>query len=130
MERQSRLFIGGVKLLSSFCPRAALELHHHDGDVVGAAAVERLQHDALGAEVRLVQAFPHEAHGLLVAERVPQAVRGQDHELRLELVQVKGQDIWVWDDHIQVLQRVVTKRARHGQDALHTPRTVETDEAT
>lgn len=107
----------------------AFEFDHHDGDVVGATAVEGLEDDALGAEVRLVQALPDEADGLLVAEGVPQPVRGQDQELRLQLVQVEGHDVGIGDDHVQVLQRVVAERARHGQDALDSPGTIETDEA-
>lgn len=107
----------------------AFELDHHDGDVVGATTVEGLEDDALGAEVRLVQALPDEADGLLVAEGVPQPVGRQDHELRLQLVQVEGHDVGIGDDHIEVFQRVVAKGARHGQDALDPPGTVETDEA-
>jgi len=107
-----------------------LELHHHDGDVVGATAVEGLQHDALGAVVRLIQPLAHEAHRLLVAEGIPQAVRRQDHELGLQLVQVEGHNVGVGDDHVEVLQRVVAQRAGHGQDTLHAPGAVEADETT
>lgn len=109
-------------------PGSALELHHHDGDVVGAAAVERLEDDALGAEVRLVQALADEPDGLLVAESVPQAVGRQDHELWLKFVQVKGHDVRVGDDDVEVLQRVVSKRAGHGQDPLDPPGAIKTDE--
>lgn len=107
----------------------AFEFDHHDGDVVGATAVEGLEDDALGAEMRLVQALPDEADGLFVAEGVPQPVWRQDHELWLQLVQVKGHDVGIRDDHVEVFQGVVAKRARHGQDALYPPGTVETDEA-
>ena len=110
-------------------PSSTLELHHHDGNVVGAAAVEGLKDDALGAEVRLVQALADEPDGLLVAEGVPQAVGGQDHELRLQFVQVKGHDVRVGDDHVEVFQWVVPERAGHRQDSLHSPGAVETDEA-
>lgn len=79
--------------------------------------------------MRLVQSLPDEADCLLVAEGVPQAVRGQDHELGLQLVQVKGHDVGIWDNHVEVFQRVVAQGARHGKDALDAPRTVETDEA-
>lgn len=57
-------------------PSAAFELHHHDGDVVRAAAVEGLEDDALGTEVRLIQALADEADGLFVTEGVPQAIGG------------------------------------------------------
>lgn len=107
----------------------AFEFDHHDGDVVGATAVEGLEDDALGAEMRLVQALPDEANGLFVAEGVPQPVRRQDHELRLQLVQVKGHDVGIGDDHVEVFQGVVAERAWHGQDALDSPGTVETNEA-
>lgn len=90
---------------------AAFKLHHHDGDVVRAAAVERLQDDALGAEVGLVETLADEAHGLLVAEGIPQAIGRQDHELWLQFVQVKGHDVRVGDDYIEVLQWVVPERA-------------------
>ena len=109
-------------------PGSALELHHHDGDVVGAAAVEGLEDDALGAEVRLVQALADEPDGLLVAESIPQAVGRQDHELWLKFVQVKGHDVRVGDDDVEVLQRVVSKRAGHGQDPLDSPGAIKTDE--
>lgn len=109
-------------------PSSAFELHHHDGDVVGASAVERLEDDAFGAEVRLVQTLANEPDGLLVAESIPQAVRCQDHKLRLEFVQVKGHDIRVRDDYVEVLQWVVPKRAGHSQDSLHSPGSIKTDE--
>lgn len=107
----------------------AFEFDHHDGDVVGTTAVEGLEDDALGAEMRLVQALPDEADGLFVAEGVPQPVGRQDHELRLQLVQVKGHDVRIRNDHVEVFQGVVAKRARHGQDPLDSPGTIETDEA-
>lgn len=88
-------------------PSSTFELHHHDSDVVGAAAVEGLQDDALGAKVRLVQTLADEPDGLLVAESVPQAIGCQNHELWLQFVQVKGHDIGVGDDYVEVLQRVV-----------------------
>lgn len=106
----------------------AFELDHHDGDVVRATAVEGLKDDALGAKVRLVQSFPDEANRLLVAEGVPQAVRCQDHELGLQLVQVEGHDVGIGNDHVEVFQRVIAQRAGHGQDALDAPRAIETDE--
>jgi len=109
-------------------PGSTFELHHHDGDVVGAAAVEWLEDDALGAEVRLVQTLADEPDGLLVAERVPQAVWGQDHELWLQLVHVKGHDIGVGDDYIEVFKWVVPERARHSQDPLDSPGSIKTDE--
>lgn len=86
---------------------STFELHHHDGDVVGAAAVERLEDDALGAKVRLIQTLADKPDGLLVAESVPQAIRRQDHELWLQFVQVKGHDVGVGDDYVEVFQRVV-----------------------
>lgn len=108
----------------------AFKLNHHDGDVVRTTTIEGLEDDALGAEVRLVQSFPDEANRLLVAEGVPQAIGRQDHKLRLHLVQVKRHDVGIRDDHVQVLQRVIAKRTGHGQDALDTPRAVETNETT
>lgn len=107
----------------------AFEFDHHDSDVVRTTTVEGLEDDALGAEMRLVQALPDEADGLFVAEGVPQPVGRQDHELRLQLVQVKGHDVGIGNDHVEVFQGVVAKRARHGQDPLDSPGTVETDEA-
>lgn len=80
--------------------------------------------------MRLAQSFPDEANRLLVAEGVPQAVRGQDHELWLQLVQVKRHDVRVRNDHVEVLQRVIAQRTGHGQDALDAPRAVEADEPT
>lgn len=77
----------------------------------------------------LVQPLPDEADRLLVAESVPQAVRRQDHELRLQLVQVEGHDVGIGNDHVEVLQGIVAQRAGHGQDALHAPGAVEADEA-
>lgn len=109
-------------------PSSTFELHHHDSDVVGAAAVKRLQDDAFGAEVRLVQALANEPDGLLVAESIPQAIGRQDHELWLEFVQVKGHDIRVRDDYVEVLQWVVPQRAGHSQDSLHSPGSIKTDE--
>lgn len=50
------------------------KFNHHDCDVVWAAAVKRLQHDALGAEMWLVEALADETHGLLVTEGIPQAI--------------------------------------------------------
>lgn len=108
----------------------ALELDHHDSDVVRTTTVEGLQDDALGAKVRFVQSFPDEADRLLVAEGVPQAVRRQDHELWLQLVQVEGHDVRIRNDHIQVLQRVIAQGTGHGQDALDSPGAIEADEAT
>lgn len=99
----------------------ALKLHHHDCDVVRATTIEGLEDDTLGTKVRLVQSFPDEANGLLVAEGVPQAVGCQDHELWLQLVQVEGHDVGIRNDHVEVLQRIVAQRTRHGQDALDTP---------
>lgn len=69
--------------------RPAFKLDHHDSDVVRASTVKGLKDDALGAKMRLVQPIPDEAHRLLVAEGVPQAVGRQDHELGLQLVQVE-----------------------------------------
>lgn len=109
-------------------PSTAFELHHHDSDVVGAAAVERLEDDALGAKVGLIQALANEPDSLLIAERVPQAVGGQYHELWLQFVQVKGHDVRVRDHYIEVLQRVVPKRAGHSQDTLNSPGSIKTDE--
>lgn len=86
---------------------STFELHHHDGDVIRAASVERLEDDALGAEVRLVQTLTDEPHRLFVTECVPQAVGRQDHELWLQFVQVKGHDIRIGDDYVEVFQRVV-----------------------
>lgn len=106
----------------------AFKLDHHDGDVVGATTIEGLEDDALGAEMRLVQSFPDEANRLLIAEGVPQAVRRQDHELRLQLVQVKRHDVRIRNDHVEVLQGVIAQRTGHGQDALDTPRAIEADE--
>lgn len=106
----------------------SFKLDHHDGDVVRATAIEGLEHDALGAEMRLVQSLPDEANRLLVAEGVPQAVRRQDHELGLQLVQVKRHDVRIRNDHVEVLQGVIAQRPGHGQDALDTPRTIEADE--
>lgn len=119
--------IGSCRRLALASP--AFEFDHHDGDVVGTTAVEGLQDDALGAEMRLVQALPDEADGLVVAEGVPQPVGRQDHELRLQLVQVEGHDVGIGNDHVEVFQGVVAERARHGQDPLDSPGTVETDEA-
>lgn len=107
----------------------AFEFDHHDSDVVGTTTVEGLEDDALGAKMRLIQALPDEADGLFVAEGVPQPVGRQDHELRLQLVQVKGHDVGIGNDHVEVFQGVVAKRARHGQDPLDSPGTIETDEA-
>lgn len=67
----------------------AFKFDNHDSNIVRAPTVEGLEDDALGAKVRLVQSLPDEADCLLVAEGVPQAVRCQDHELWLQLVQVK-----------------------------------------
>lgn len=106
----------------------SLKLDHHDGDVVRATAIKGLEHDALSAKMRLVQSLPDEANRLLVAEGVPQAVRCQDHELRLELVQVKRHDVGIRNDHVEVLQGVIAQRTGHGQDALDTPRTIKADE--
>lgn len=92
-------------------PSSTFELHHHDSDVVGAATVERLEDNAFGAEVRLVQTLANEPDSLLVAESIPQAIGGQDHELWLQFVQVKGHDIGVRDHYIEVLQWIVPKRA-------------------
>lgn len=110
--------------------RPAFKLYHHDGDVVRAATVERLQDDALGAEVGLVKTLADKPHGLLVAEGVPQAIGRQDHELWLQFIQVKGHDVRVGDDYIEVLQWVVPERAGHGQDPLNSPGTIKTDEST
>lgn len=109
-------------------PSSTFELHHHDSDVVGAATVERLEDNAFGAEVRLVQTLANKPDSLLVAESIPEAIRSQDHELWLQFVQVKGHDIRVGDDYIEVLQWVVPKRARHSQDSLDSPGSVKTDE--
>lgn len=92
---------------------STFKLHHHDGDVIGAAAVERLEDDTLGAEVRLVQTLTDKPHRLLVAEGVPQAVGCQDHELWLQFVQVKGHDIRIGNDYIEVFQRVVPQGTGH-----------------
>lgn len=119
MESCSHLVLAGL----------AFEFDHHDGDVVGTTTVEGLEDDALGAEMRLVQALPDEADGLFVAEGVPQPVGCQDHELRLQFVQVKGHDVRIGNDHVEVFQGIVAKRARHGQDPLDSPGTIETDEA-
>lgn len=89
----------------------AFEFDHHNSDVVGATAVEGLEDDALCAEMRLVQALPDVADGFFIAEGVPQPIRRQDHELRLQLVQVKGHDVRIGDDHVKVFQGVVAKRA-------------------
>lgn len=86
--------------LASYFGATLFKLHHHDRDVVWAAAVKRLQHDALGAEMWLVQALADETHGLFVAEGVPQAIRRQDHELGLQFVQVKGHHVRLGDDHV------------------------------
>lgn len=80
----------------------AFELHHHDGDVIRAAAVEWLQHDAFGTKVWLVKALSDKAYSLLIAEGIPQAVRGQDHELRLQFVKVEGQDVRIGYNNIEV----------------------------
>lgn len=88
----------------------AFKLHHHDCDVVRATTIEGLEHDTFGTKVRLIQSFPDEANGLLVAEGVPQAVRCQDHELRLQLVQIEGHDVGIRDDHVEVLQRIIAQR--------------------
>lgn len=109
--------------------RLAFEFDHHDSDVVGTTTVEGLEDDALGAEMRLVQTLPDETDGLFVAEGVPQPVGCQDHELRLQLVQVKGHDVGIRNDHVEVFQGVVAKRAWHSQDPLDSPGTVEADEA-
>lgn len=79
------------------------KFNHHDGDVVWAATVKRLQHDALGAEMWLVKALADETHSLLVTEGVPQAIRCQDHELGLQFVQVKGHHVRFRDNHVQLL---------------------------
>lgn len=97
------------------------KLDHHDGDVVRTTAVEGLEDDALGTEVRLVQPFPDEANRLLVAEGVPQTVRRQDHELGLQLGQVEGHDVGIGNEYVEVLQRVIPQGAGHGQDALDSP---------
>lgn len=107
----------GRLLLAGF----AFKFDHHDSDVVRTTTVEGLEDNALGTEVRLIQSFPDEAHRLLVAEGVPQAIGRQDHELRLQLVQVEGHDVGIRNDHVEVLQRVIAQRTRHGQDALDTP---------
>lgn len=103
---------------------------NHDSDVVRATTIEGLEDEALGTKMRLVQVLPDEANGLFVAEGVPQAVRGQNHELRLQLVEVKRHDVRIGDDHVEVLQGVIAKRTGHGQDALDTPGAVEADEPT
>lgn len=108
---------------------ATFKLHYHDCDVVGTATVERLQNDAFGAEVRLVQTLADEADGLLVAKCIPQAVGCQDHELWLQFVQVKGHDVWVRDHNVEVLQWVITQRTGHGQYSLDSPGSVKTDKA-
>lgn len=94
-----------LDLLPSFAtpPGPAFELHHHDGDVVRATTVERLEDNALGTEVRLIQTLADEPNGLLVTEGVPQAIRCQDHEFWLQFIQVKGHDIRIRDDYIEVL---------------------------
>ena len=134
-KKQQKSFTSGLILFRCYaCGRLllfagfAFKLDHHDGDIVRATTVEGLEDDALGAEVRLVQSFPDEANRLLVAEGVPQAVRRQDHELRLQLVQVKGHDVGIGNDHVEVFQRVISQRTGHGQDALDTPRAIETNE--
>lgn len=81
----------------------AFKFDNHDSDIVGAAAVEGLEDDALGTEMGLIQPLPDEADRLLVAEGVPQAVRCQDHELRLQLVQVEGHNVGIGNDHVEVL---------------------------
>lgn len=107
---------------------STFELHHHDGDVVGAAAVEGLKDDALSTKVRLIESLADKPNGLLIAEGVPQSVGSQDHELWLQFVQVKGHDIRVGDHNIEVFQRVIPKGAGHGEDALDSPRAIKTDE--
>lgn len=94
-------------------PSSALKLDHHDGDVVGATTVEGLEDYALGTEVGLVQTLAHEPHRLLVAEGVPQPVRGEDHELRLQLIQVEGHYVGIGNDHVEVFQWVVAQGAGH-----------------
>lgn len=103
---------------------------YHDSDIVRATTIEGLEDDALGTKMRLVQSLPDEADCLLVAEGVPQAVRCQDHELWLQLVQVKRHDVRIGNDHVEVLQGVIAQRTGHGQDALDTPGTIEADEPT
>lgn len=76
----------------------------------------------------LVQSLSDEANRLLVAKGIPQAIRRQDHELWLQLVQVKRHDVGIRDDHVEVLQWVIAQRTGHGQDALDAPRAVEADE--
>lgn len=76
------------------------EFNHHDCDVVWAATVIRLQDDALGAEMWLIEALTDEAHGLLVTEGIPQTIRRQDHELGLQFVQIKCHDVRFRDDHV------------------------------
>lgn len=78
----------------------------------------------------LIQAFLDEPDSLLVAESIPQAVGCQDHELWLQFVQVKGEDVGVGNDNVQVLQRVIPQRAGHGQDPLNTPGAIKADEST
>lgn len=106
------------------------KLHHHDCNIVGAASVEGLQDDAFGPEVRFIQALLDESNCFFITESIPQTIWCQDHELRLQLVQVKGQDIWVWDDHIEIFQWIIPQGSRHGQDSLDPPGAIETDEST
>lgn len=87
----------------------AFKFDDHYSDVVRAAAVVGLEDDALGAKMGLVQPRADEAHRLLVAERVPQAIRRQDHELWLQLVQVEGHDVGIGNNHVEVLQGVVSQ---------------------
>lgn len=116
----------GSLLLTGF----TFKLDHHDSDVVRATTIEGLEDNAFGAKMRLIQPFPDKADCLLVAEGVPEAIRCQDHELGLQLVQIEGHDVGIGDDHVEVLQGIIAQRARHCQDALYTPRAVETNEAT
>lgn len=126
---QSSVFALNPDLRLAAPPSPAFKLHHHDCDVVRAATVERLEDDAFGAKVRLVQTLAHKPHCLLVAEGVPQAVGRQDHELWLQLVQVKGHNVGVRDDDVEILQWVVSQRTRHGKDSLNSPRSIKTNES-
>lgn len=80
--------------------------------------------------MRFIQALLDESNSFFIAESIPEAIWCQDHELGLELVQVKGQDIWVWDDHIEIFQWIIPQGSRHGQDSLDPPGAIETDKTT
>lgn len=77
-----------------------------------------------------IQAFLDESDSFLVAESIPQTIRRQDHELWLQFVQVKGKNIGVRNDNVQVLQRVISQWAGHGQDPLNAPGAVKADKTT